>query len=166
MKQLFWESIPVMSTFLPKLRIVTLFCLKKKKKAKKKPPPRKKRQLGKSLLWHREASLLQHCDSNLRLISQEGIEKLLYKLILCLRVLKGFLFSFISACKSLVLILKNFKTHLFEVTVKILSYFVLTELTFTLFKVFSIKANTINSWCEVGQIHLPEKMLIQYFVNI
>lgn len=73
MKKLFQESIPVISTFLPKLSIIT----------------------EKSLLWYREASLLQHCDSNLRLIRQEGIEKNLYKFILCFGVLKGFLFSFI-----------------------------------------------------------------------
>lgn len=100
MKKLFQESIPVISTFLPKLIIITV----------------------KGLLWYREASLLQHCDSNLRLIRQEGIEKKIVCIYFMLWSFKGLLIFFYSAFKPLVLSFTNFKTYLFEVTVKILSF--------------------------------------------
>lgn len=127
--------------------------------SEKKKDQIQERELGKGVLWHSETSLLQHSDNDLRLISQEEVEKKLgFKLILCFRVVKGFLFSFKSSYKLAVLSFINFTTHSCEdIIVKILSYFVLTELTFTLFKVFNIKANRINLWCEVGHIHLPEK---------
>lgn len=42
---------------------------------RKKKDQIQERELGKGVLWHSETSLLQHSDNDLRLISQEEVEK-------------------------------------------------------------------------------------------
>lgn len=90
--------MPVISSFFLEVSIVTLHSKGSIfQKKKKRPSTSKRRELGNSVLWHSETSLLQNSDSKSRLISQEEVEKLVFKLILCFSVVKGFLFSFMFA---------------------------------------------------------------------